>query len=127
MAVSFTAPVEGLIFGFVLENRKGVQLFAFNSFISSKKHIFSVAEPCVAKGEFSFRLPLVTSGEYLLSPAVAVGSQQEHEMRTWLENALAIRVENTQGFNLGLIELDSEFKVQLYASEKVRFRTAANT
>ena len=122
MAVEFSRAVQGVIFGFVLENRKGVQLFAFNSFISSGKKALSVDEPCVAAGEFSFELPLVASGEYLLSPAIAVGSQEEHEMRTWLENALAIRVENTQGFNLGLIELESEFRVHRYDTKQVQFK-----
>ena len=126
MAVEFRAAVDDLIFGFVLENRKGVQLFAFNSFVSNTRHTFAVDKPCVAAGEFSFRLPLVTSGEYLLSPAVAVGCQQEHETRTWLENALVIRVDNTEGFNLGLIELASEFKVKLYETGQVRFRRSSD-
>lgn len=121
LVAEFLRAVQGLIFGFVLENRKGVQLFAFNSFISSGRKAFSVEQPCVAAGEFSFDLPLVASGEYLLSPAIAVGSQDEHEMRTWLENALAVRVDNTQGFNLGLIELESEFRVRKYDAEQVQF------
>jgi len=101
--------MENLIFGFVWENSKGIQLFAFNTYIKSKTN-FSALKGEIVEAVFKFNLPKIMKGEYLLSPAIAIGTQKSHVMLTWLTNAYKVYV-NNDGYNLSIIELDADISL----------------
>ena len=115
----FNENINNIIFGFILENNKGVNLFALNTFISNDKKIINVESGEVIETTFKIKLPKIMKGEYLISPAIARGTQESNQMLTWLHNQLVIKVIN-EGYNLSLIELDSETIVKKYNDNDIK-------
>lgn len=111
--------LSNLIAGFIWENNKGINLFAFNTFINANSN-FDVSKGDVIEIAFDFQLPKVMKGEYLLSPAIAQGIQNQHVMLTWLSNIEKIQVINT-GFNQSLLELDATIGLKKYDKNLVVF------
>ena len=54
------------------------------------------------RAEFSFEFPLLPVGDYMISPAVADGDQNNHVQLHWLHDALHIKV-LTSSVAMGLI------------------------
>ena len=79
-----------------------------------------IDKKCVLKVEFTFVLPRILKGEYLLSPAVAQGSQNQNIILTWLPAVKNITIENN-GYNLSLLEIPSNVEVKQYDINDVRF------
>ena len=88
--------LDNIILGFVLENNKGIQVLGINSFINNDEHMIMIDKPCILKAEFKFVLPRILKGEYLLSPAVAQGNQNQNIILTWLPAVKNITIENTK-------------------------------
>ncbi|MUG23765.1 ATP-binding cassette domain-containing protein [Paenibacillus macerans] len=120
IVAEFKKVLNNLIAGFVWENNKGVSLFAFNTFIQSKAN-FEANKDDIVEVIFEFQLPKIVKGEYLLSPAIAQGIQDQHVMLTWLSNVEKIHVIN-QNFNLSLIELDSDIELNKYSKDLVTIK-----
>ena len=118
--VEFSRKFDNIILGFVLENNKGIQVLGINSFINNDEHMIMIDKKCVLKVEFTFVLPRILKGEYLLSPAVAQGSQNQNIILTWLPAVKNITIENT-GYNLSLLEIPSNIEVKQYDINDVRF------
>ncbi|MBY9077525.1 ABC transporter ATP-binding protein [Paenibacillus sp. CGMCC 1.18879] len=104
-----------LIAGFVWESNKGVSLFAVNSYLGSGSN-FDVRKDEVVEIVFSFSLPRIMKGDYLLSPAIAQGTQDNHVTLTWLTNVKKIIVNNS-GYNLSLVEIATDTKLHKYNRE----------
>ena len=117
----FSRAMEDLIFGFVLENNKGIEILGINSFINNQERLVEVKRPCVMMVEFRFTLPRILKGEYLVSPAVAQGVQGQNVILTWLPGIAAVTIENT-GYNLSLLELEAAVTATEYSVECVEFR-----
>lgn len=109
--------MNNLIAGFVWENNKGITLFALNTFIFNKAN-FNSSEGDIVEVKFEFQLPKIMKGEYLLSPAIAQGIQDQHVMLTWLSHVQKVHVTNTH-YNLSLIELDADVDLAKYKKEYV--------
>lgn len=118
--------LDKLIFGFILENSKGVNLLAFNTFINNYEYVIEGNKDEILEVKFKFTLPKIIKGEYLISPAIARGSQQNNEMLTWLHGALAINI-NNQGYNTSLIQLDAETIIDKYHCDDVKFIAEVNS
>lgn len=116
----FYQPVKNAIVGVVIEDVKGVQLFAFNTFVNNAERAIHVDNPCVLDVSFSFTLPKIKSGEYLLSPAVARGKQTQHEILTWRQSSVRVSVVS-KGYDLSAIELASRLQIRQYSPEDVEF------
>lgn len=85
------APLEQPIFGFVFRSKYGQQLFGENTFLLPE-----IEKPTIAAGDracakFTFRMPILPAGEYVISVAVANGSQLEHVQEHWIHDALVIK------------------------------------
>lgn len=80
------------IVGFVFKDRLGQAIFADNTYITYKFNPVSVnnGEEIIAR--FEFRLPVLPSGDYTISPSIAEGTQENHIQHHWLHDALAVRV-----------------------------------
>jgi lipopolysaccharide transport system ATP-binding protein len=80
------------IVGFLLKDRLGQVIFGDNTYLA-----FEFNAPEVKAGEeivarFYFRMPVLPTGDYSISPAVASGSQEKHAQHHWVHDALIIRV-----------------------------------
>ena len=114
----FHQPMKNVIVGVVIEDTKGVQLFAFNTFVNNAERALHIDEPCVLDVSFSLALPRIRSGEYLLSPAIARGKQTQHEILTWRQSSVRISIASN-GYDLSAIELESNLQIRQYSSEDV--------
>lgn len=80
------------IVGFHFRDRLGQVVFADNTYLSHR-----LDTPFVKSGEnliaqFAFRMPVLPSGDYSISPAIADGTQEEHVQHHWIHDALIVRV-----------------------------------
>lgn len=80
------------IIGFEFKDRLGQILFAENTFLT-----YQLNPKRIEKGEeiiarFKFNLPLLPTGDYSISPAIAEGTQDNHVVHHWLHDALIVRV-----------------------------------
>lgn len=106
LLTKFYENIDNVLFGFEMENTKGVKLFSVNNFLTNE------VLPHVKAGElyevsFAVKLPRICATEYLISPSLAAGSQENHIVLHRIHNGMKIDVDN-QGYNLSLIELDTE-------------------
>ena len=109
---------QNIIVGCVMENNKGLPLYDFNNFISTRKGI-SIQPGVVYETVFRFVLPRIMHGQYIMAAAIADGTQKEHVMLTWLHGVDEIEVINT-GFNSSYIELPAEVSVIEHQSDHVQ-------
>ena len=84
--------LHGLIIGFLLKDRLGQVIFGDNTYLT-----YQFSAPEIEVGEeivahFDFRMPVLPSGDYSISTAVASGSQEKHIQHHWINDALIIRV-----------------------------------
>jgi len=120
LGAQFSNAMSNLIFGFVLENNKGIVILGVNSFINGNEKLIEVTRPCVMMVEFTFTLPRILKGDYLVSPAVAQGVQDKNVILTWLPSIAHITIENF-GYNLSLIEIETGVKTTEYQPDCVEF------
>lgn len=116
----FAKAMPNIIFGFMLENNKGIEILGINSFINNNEKLIEVTKSCMMVVEFKFVLPRILKGDYLLSPAVAQGVQGKNIILTWLPSIANINIENF-GYNLSLIEVEADIKASEYQLDCVEF------
>lgn len=87
---------EDIIVGFILKNDKGLALLGDNSLngIETEKLIHA-KKGAIVRGEFIFTMPLLPAGEYSVSASIAMGTQADHEILHWLNDALILRSQCT--------------------------------
>lgn len=105
LVTKFYEDINNVLFGFEMENTKGSKLFSINNFLTDQ------VLPHVKAGDlyevsFEIKLPRICATEYLISPSLAAGSQENHIVLHRIHNGMKIDVDN-QGYNLSLIELDT--------------------
>lgn len=81
--------IEKVIVGFTVRNRLGQNLFGENTFIHPGT--FSVDAGNTIHAEFVFRMPIMPAGDYVISIAIADGTQSDHKMLKWLHDAIAFK------------------------------------
>lgn len=113
----FDTEIANGIFGFVLENIKGINIFGVNTYLTTKKVITAKAGE-VVEVIFSFCMPQIMQGEYLISPAVARGNQENHIMLTWLHNVQKVDVMKP-GFNLSILDVDADIEIVKYDQKQI--------
>ncbi|MEC5216762.1 lipopolysaccharide transport system ATP-binding protein [Actimicrobium sp. GrIS 1.19] len=90
------------IIGFQFKDRLGQVIFSDNTFLVYKNKLLSTASGEQIVASFMFRLPVLPSGDYSISPAIAEGTQEEHVQHHWIHDAMVVRVHSTSVF-FGLI------------------------
>jgi len=83
--------IDGLIAGFYVKDRLGQRLFGDNTYFRYRDAPVSARKGEVLSAEFSFRLPIMPTGSYMLDVAVAAGSQEDHTQLHWMYDALEFR------------------------------------
>lgn len=111
--------LDHLIAGFVWESNRGVSLFAINTYMENSVN-FNARKGEVIEIIFEFKLPRIMKGDYLLSPAIAQGTQDNHVTLTWLTNVKKVEVNNSS-YNLSLVEIEANSTLYKHKSEHVVF------
>ncbi len=117
VAIRFFEDMKNVIVGFVFENNKGLPLYDINNFINQQQGIRGVAGE-VTEIIYSYKLPRLMKGRYVVSVALAEGTQESHTMHTWLHGVEEIEIVNP-GFNSSYIEIPAEIKIEQYDPEQV--------
>ncbi|MDO5150932.1 MAG: ABC transporter ATP-binding protein [Oscillospiraceae bacterium] len=118
IVIEFYENLDNLIAGFVFENNKGLPIYDINNYINQKQTWRGV------KGEiseivFEFKLPRIMRGEYIVSAALAQGTQEKHIMLTWLHGVIEATVYN-EGYNSSYIEIPSDIYINQFKRENVK-------
>jgi lipopolysaccharide transport system ATP-binding protein len=92
------------IVGFQFKDRLGQVIFSDNTFFTYQFNPQRVKEAAEIIARFEFRLPILPTGDYSVSPAIAEGTQEEHVQHHWVHDALIIRV-HSSSVHFGLIGL----------------------
>ena len=84
------------IFGFIFRNERGQNLFGDNTFQTYRNKPVSLRSGEKVAATLSFRFPYLPAGTYSLSPSLIEGTQQDHSHLDWLEDALTVKVTNSE-------------------------------
>lgn len=105
--------IQKPIIGFQFKDRLGQVIFSDNTYLSHINVPTSVNAGSDIVAQFHFRLPVLPSGDYTISPAIAEGTQDNHVQHHWLHDALLIRVHASSAC-FGLVGLSMK-KISLEA------------
>lgn len=117
MLVEFHEKMNNVLFGFEMENTKGVKLFSVNSYLTDDV-LKETKEGMLYEAMFSVHIPKLHEGEYLVSPCVASGNQDVHVVHVRLHNYMLITMDN-EGYNLSLLDLNAETELVEYKPEQI--------
>ncbi|MFC4764052.1 ABC transporter ATP-binding protein [Dyella koreensis] len=90
------------IVGFQFRDRLGQIIFADNTYLSYCDAPITAVANSELVALFSFRMPLLPSGDYSISPAIADGTQETHVQHHWVHDACIVRV-HASSVCLGLV------------------------
>jgi lipopolysaccharide transport system ATP-binding protein len=87
--------LDSPIIGFYVKDRLGQALFGDNTFLTySEKRVYC-HEKSELQADFVFFMPLLPSGEYSITIAVANGTQAVHEQHHWIHDAVMFKSESS--------------------------------
>ena len=110
----FEAASSQPILGFQIRDHYGKEIFSMNT-LQSRVRI-EPAEAGDRRGvRFRFRWPELAEATYSFSPAVAEGTQEDHQVLDWIEGASFIRSVPTS-FVLGVIRI-ADVETNAYVPE----------
>lgn len=80
------------IVGFQFKDRLGQVVFADNTYLTYLNSVVTANAGSEIIARFEFRLPVLPSGDYSVSPAIGEGTQDNHVQHHWVHDALIVRV-----------------------------------
>ncbi|MEA9598536.1 ABC transporter ATP-binding protein [Polynucleobacter sp. AP-Sanab-80-C2] len=83
------------IVGFEFKDRLGQVIFSDNTYLVYRDQPQPVSKGCELIAKFNFRLPVLPSGDYSISVALADGLQDSHIQLHWLHDALILKVHSS--------------------------------
>ena len=87
--------LDSPIIGFYVKDRLGQALFGDNTFLSYREQLVHCQEGNELQADFVFYMPLLPSGEYSITIAVANGTQEIHEQHHWIHDAVLFKSESS--------------------------------
>lgn len=120
VAVEFFEDMDNLILGFVFENNKGLPIYDINNYINQQQTWIG-RKGRVSEIVFKYTLPRLMKGSYVVSIALAQGTQEQNKILTWLHGVMEVEIINT-GYNSSYIEIPSEIRIACYDKENVKIR-----
>lgn len=88
--------IARLIVGYVVKDKRGQNLFGENTVLFSQMgHIVSKSAGESFLAVFEFLMPVMPGGDYVISVAVADGTQEQHTVHCWINDALVFRSHST--------------------------------
>lgn len=94
--------IQSLLVGFVVKDKQGQPLFGENTQLTYLDNPLALAAREACTASFTFRMPVLPSGDYAISVAVSDGTQQQHVMHQWIHDALILSSRSTS-VSTGLI------------------------
>ncbi len=94
--------IEKPIVGFLVRNKLGIDIFAFNN-ISLETDLPPLRAGENYLVEFEFVWPAIAADDYAVSIAVAEGDQEKHTMHHWIHDVVTIEVLKMQEYQFGLV------------------------
>jgi lipopolysaccharide transport system ATP-binding protein len=79
------------IIGFIMKDRLGQALFGDNTYLSYVDHPVKAEMGEALEAEFFFQMPILPSGEYSITVAIANGTQQEPVQHQWIHDAMILK------------------------------------
>jgi len=83
------------IIGFFVKDRLGQALFGDNTFLSYSEQLVLCKTGEVIQADFVFYMPLLPSGDYSITIAIANGTQEIHEQHHWIHDAILFKSESS--------------------------------
>jgi len=105
--------LPGPIIGFHCKDRLGQPLFGENTFNFSCQQPLTVAQNQEFEAVFDFTMPILPTGEYSFTVALAEGTQREHVQHHWIHDALLLR-SHSSSVSTGLVGVPMQ-AIRLYA------------
>ena len=93
------------IIGFYVKNGLGQQLFGDNTFFSSRGQDLEDGPDARYEAFFTFQMPVLPPGDYVITVALADGTQTDHIMHHWIHDALAFKSVSSPLRAVGLLGL----------------------
>ena len=87
--------LDSPIVGFFVKDRLGQSLFGDNTFLSYREHLVHCRQGNELQADFVFYMPLLPSGEYSITIAIANGTQETHEQHHWIHDAVLFKSESS--------------------------------
>ena len=110
--------MDRLILGFVFENNKGLPIYDINNYINQHQ-TWSGKKNTISEITFKFAMPRLMKGIYVVSTALAQGTQEQHIMLSWLHGVMEVQIIN-EGYNSSYIEIPSEIMVEQFEKDKIK-------
>lgn len=117
MVVEFYEDMDNLIVGVVFENNKGLPLYDMNNYINQGQ-TWKGMKGQVSEIVFEYKLPRIMKGTYVVSAALAQGTQERHIMLTWLHGVMEVTVYNG-GYNSSYIEIPGKISIHQFQKDKI--------
>lgn len=93
--------VRDLIVGFYVKDRLGQRLFGDNTYEAFLESPLDCPESGKCTASFTFVMPTMPSGSYMIDAAAATGTQNEHTQQHWVHDALQFyALDETMRFGL---------------------------
>jgi lipopolysaccharide transport system ATP-binding protein len=107
--------LDSPIIGFFVKDRLGQTLFGDNTYLTYRDNPVRCEDGEELQADFVFHMPLLPSGEYTITVAIAGGTQEEHEQHHWIHDAIMFKSEasSVAGGLIGIPMLD----IRLMTSE----------
>lgn len=86
--------IENLVVGFIFRDRLGQPLFGDNTYISTIENPVSAASGKDVDADFQFVMPTLPHGTYSVTAAVAAGTQENHVINDWVNQAVMLDSHN---------------------------------
>ncbi len=106
--------ISSPIIGFILKDRLGQVVFGDNTFLTYQHAPLSLKAGQKLHAKFAFRLPILPTGDYSVSIAIAEGTQDNHIQHAWLHEALIMKV-HASSVVFGLFGVPMK-KIEMYLS-----------
>ncbi|OKH26783.1 phosphate/phosphonate ABC transporter ATP-binding protein [Hydrococcus rivularis NIES-593] len=122
--------IQKPIVGIMLYDRLRTAITGFNTY-QYQHHLYSLLPEQLLTVEFSLEWPEIQGGNYVLEPAIADGSQENHEMLDWLQfplNIISGATDLTFGvFRLSSVNISHQITVSQSPTENYLETTRAET
>lgn len=87
--------LESIIVGFMVKDRLGQVLFGDNNCIFHQENPVNIEANRLYRAGYSFILPYLPLGDYVVTIAIASGTQQSHVQHCWRHDALVFSVSSS--------------------------------
>lgn len=102
--------IDSCIAGFVLETVKGLWVINTNSIINGKERGFPVQANSLNHVTFTFIMPAIMNGDYVMGAAVSEGRDDQYRVLAWLYHTLYVRI-NNRAKNSAVIDVPTDIQI----------------